>query len=116
VGETEALVHNCNCSSGASKDVAGPFSKVKFEKPQTKRAGTPEIKTDVTREDAIQTLKDNGFSAKDFKAQNGGTGTVLTKGDKTITTFPTSTSTGGPTGKVKVNNQRKSSIRFGQSD
>ncbi|MEM8858063.1 MAG: RHS repeat-associated core domain-containing protein, partial [Chloroflexota bacterium] len=99
---------------GGAKGGDKPFSSVKFEKPRTKRAGRPEIKTDVPLDEAIQNLKDNGFSAKNFKAQNGGVGTVLTKGNKRITTFPVSTSTGGPSAKVVVGGKRKSSIRFGQ--
>jgi len=41
------------------------------------KKSAPQIKTDISADQAIKDLEANGFTKKSFKAQNGGTGHVL---------------------------------------
>jgi RHS repeat-associated protein/uncharacterized repeat protein (TIGR02543 family) len=80
------------------------------------RNSSRQINTDLSPEDAIKNLEENGYTKTPFEAQNGGTGYELTNGDKTYRFYPNATSGAGDSASVSNNatGDITSKIRFNQ--
>jgi len=91
-----------------------PFTKINIEKGLTRKSPT-QINTNLSTEQAIKNLENNGFTKKAFKAQNGGTGHVLTNGKgKVYRFYPNAISGVGDSAKVITNGKTTSAIRLNQ--
>jgi hypothetical protein len=103
IPKTEYKSVTCHCKN----------TKVNIEKGKTKNSPR-QIETELSPEEAIKNLEENGYKKTPFDAQNGGTGYELTNGEKTYRFYPNATSGAGDSASVtsEATGNVTSKIRF----
>lgn len=95
----------------AERNIAGATATAIEFLPRATRNSAGQIEANITQNSAIKTLESSGY--KKTISQDG-TVTVLTNGNKTYRSYPSSTSTGQPSASLTIDGLKKpvTKIRF----